>query len=100
MDDLRAKKVSQEVIEQLHRYADIVIKNNIPLYDPNPCNFLIQKKNGKERVVFSDMKSYNDYKPWVYLHLEKIIPALNRRILRRRLSKLLQKLEGATKSSQ
>ena len=99
VDDLRAKKVSQEVIEQLHRYADIVIKNNIPLYDPNPCNFLIQKKNGKERVVFSDMKSYNDYKPWVYLHLEKIIPALNRRILRRRLSKLFQKLEDATAPS-
>jgi hypothetical protein len=95
VDDLRAQKVSQEVIDQLHRYADIVIKNNIPLYDPNPCNFLIQKKNGKERVVFSDMKSYNDYKPWVYLHLEKVIPALNRRILRRRLNKLFQKLEAA-----
>ena len=44
------------------------------------------------------MKSYNDYKPWVYLHLEKVIPALNRRILKRRLAKLFQKLENAAKN--
>ena len=93
VDNLRSGHVSQEIVEQLRRYADIVISNNIPLYDPNPCNFLIQKKDGKERVVFSDMKSYNDYKPWVYLHLEKVIPALNRRILKRRLAKLFKRID-------
>ncbi len=98
VDDMRKGAISPDIVEQLQRYADIVIQNNIPLYDPNPCNFLIQIKNGKKRVVFSDMKSYNDYKPWVYLHLEKVIPALNRRILKRRLAKLFQKLENAAKN--
>lgn len=93
VDNLRNNSISQDIVDQIKRYADIVISNNIPLYDPNPCNFLVQIKNGKERIVFSDMKSYNDYKPWVYLHLEKVIPALNRRILKRRLAKLLATVE-------
>lgn len=96
VDNLRAGNVSKEIVQQLRDYADIVVKHNIPLYDPNPCNFLVQIKDGKERIVFSDMKSYNDYKPWVYLHLEKVIPALNRRILKRRLAKLFEKIENAT----
>ena len=96
VDNLRAGSVSKEIVQQLQDYADIVVKHNIPLYDPNPCNFLVQIKDGKERIVFSDMKSYNDYKPWVYLHLEKVIPALNRRILKRRLAKLFEKIENAT----
>lgn len=100
VDDMRKGTVSPDIIEQLHRYANIVIENNIPLYDPNPCNFLVQVKNGKKRVVFSDMKSYNDYKPWVYLHLEKIIPALNRRILKRRLKSLFEKLSGSAQNKQ
>lgn len=76
--------ISPDIIDQIHNYVDIVIKNNIPLYDPNPRNFLVQKTKGKVRIVFSDMKTYNEYKPWVYLHLEKVIPFLNRRILKRR----------------
>ena len=99
VDNLRNKSISQDIVNQIKRYADIVISNNIPLYDPNPCNFLVQIKNGKERVVFSDMKSYNDYKPWVYLHLEKVIPALNRRILKRRLAKLLAAVEHVYQTS-
>lgn len=99
VDDMRAHTISPEIMAQLHQYAKIVIDNNIPLYDPNPCNFLVQKKNGKERLVFSDMKSYNDYKPWVYLHLEKVIPALNRSILKRRMAKLFSKLDSAQETS-
>ena len=99
VDNLRSGSISPDIVEQIKRYADIVISNNIPLYDPNPCNFLVQIKNGKERLVFSDMKSYNDYKPWVYLHLEKVIPALNRRILKRRLAKLLNSVESILKKS-
>ena len=88
-DLLHKGDISPEIIDQIHNYVDIVIKNNIPLYDPNPRNFLVQITNGKKRLVFSDMKTYNEYKPWVYLHLEKVIPFLNRRILKRRHAVLL-----------
>ncbi len=88
-DTLVDGDISPEIIDQIHNYVDIVIQNNIPLYDPNPRNFLVQITNGKKRIVFSDMKTYNEYKPWVYLHLEKVIPFLNRRILKRRHAVLL-----------
>lgn len=92
---IREQKLTPELEAQLKRYAEIVTEKGIPLYDPNPCNFLIQNKGGTLRLVFSDMKSYNDYKPWTYLHLEKYIPWLQRRIVKRRMEVLFQKMAEA-----
>lgn len=89
---IRDNKLTPELKEQLKEYARIVAEHGIPLYDPNPCNFLVQNKGGKQRIVFSDMKSYNDYKPWTYLHLEKHIPWLKRCIVKKRMNVLLRKV--------
>lgn len=90
---MQERKVNDNIMEQMYRFADIVRTNIIPFYDPNTCNFLVQQKDGKERVVFTDMKSYNDYKPWIYLRLEKVIPAITRRIIDRRMDVLFRKLK-------
>lgn len=84
--------ITPEMIAQLREYADIIISNIIPFYDPNTCNFLVQNKGGKRRIVFTDMKSYDDYKPWSYLRLEKVIPAIKKHIIRKRMNVLFQKL--------
>ena len=42
--------------------------------------------------MFTDMKSYDDYKPWSYLRLEKVIPAIKKHIIRKRMNVLFQKL--------
>lgn len=89
---VRDRKLTPEIMEQLEKYARIVSENGIPFYDPNPCNFLIQNKGGKQRLLFSDMKSYDDYKPWTYLHLERWIPWLKRYIVRKRMESLFKKI--------
>lgn len=95
IDYVNSRTLDKQVYEQLVQFAQKVIEHNIPLYDTNPNNFLVQVKNGKQKLLYVDLKYYNDYKPWIYLHLEKAIPALNRRILKRRLTKLFKVVDRA-----
>ncbi len=91
--------ITPEIMRQFHAFAEIVQKNSIPFYDMNPNNFLVQVKNGKPRLVYIDMKYYNDYKPWIYLHLERCIPAISRMIVRRRIERMTSTLEPRIKKN-
>lgn len=86
--------VSKRVLAQLAIFAKLVMENGIPFYDMNPNNFLVQVRNGKQRLVYIDLKYYNDYKPWVYLHLEKVIPFISRMIVKRRIQRLFNRIEA------
>ena len=85
---LAANKFNKDIFDQLMLFSELILKHSIPFYDMNPNNFLVQVKNGKQRLLYIDLKYYNDYKPWVYLHLEKVIPALSRAIVKRRFQRL------------
>lgn len=89
---LCSKKLTHDIVEQIKDFGRIIDEHYIPFYDMNPNNFLVQIKNGKQKVLYIDMKYYNDYKPWIYLHLEKVIPALSRMIVRRRFQRLMKTL--------
>lgn len=92
-DYVQRKLVNKRTLAQLAIFARLVTENGIPFYDMNPNNFLVQIKNGKQRLLYVDLKYYGIYKPWVYLHMEKFIPALSRLIVKRRLKRLFDWLE-------
>lgn len=93
-DCIADKIVNKRTLAQLAIFGKLVVQHGIPFYDMNPNNFLVQVKNGKQRLLYIDLKYYNDYKPWVYLHLEKVIPALSRMIVKRRLQRLFKWIEA------
>ena len=93
-DCIAAKIVNKRTLAQLAIFGKLVIEHGIPFYDMNPNHFLVQIKNGKQRLLYVDLKYYNDYKPWVYLHLEKVIPLLSRMIVKRRLQRLFKWIEA------
>ena len=80
--------LTEDAFSQLTEFKKIMETNHIPLYDFNPNNFLIQIKEGRQVLRITDLKTYNQYKPYTYLRLERHIPAISRSIVRRRLNKL------------
>ena len=80
--------LNEDALSQLTEFSRILTSNHIPIYDFNPDNFLIQIRNGRQILRFTDLKTYNRFKPFTYLRLERCIPAISRRIVRRRLSRL------------
>lgn len=92
-DCINQKIVNKRTLAQIALFARLVVENGIPFYDMNPNNFLVQIKNGKQRLLYVDLKYYGVYKPWTYLHLEKYIPALSKLIVKRRLKRLFDWLE-------
>lgn len=84
--------ITQDITAQMNAFYNILMEHSIPIYDFNVKNFLIQIKNGKPILRFTDLKSYNSYKPFTYLRLERCIPGLARCIIRRRLSRLMRSL--------
>lgn len=92
-DCAQAGLLTPDIVEQIHDFCNICIKHPLPFYDMNFHNFLIQTKNGNRTIKYIDLKSYNKYKPWTYLHLEQYIPALSRYILKRRIKRFLANVE-------
>lgn len=90
------KETLKELAPQVRDFAHTILKNNIPLYDFNPANFVVQVKNGKKLLRLTDIKTYNNYKPWIYLHTEKFIPAVSKMIVKRRLKRLINWFETNT----
>lgn len=90
------KKLLKEIKPQIIDFAQIVLQNSIPLYDFNVANFVIQTKNGEKHLRLTDIKTYNNYKPWIYLHTEKFIPAVSKMIVKRRLKRLINWFETNT----
>lgn len=89
-DCITKKIISKRTIAQLGIFAKLVMEHGIPFYDMNPNNFLVQFKGNKQRLLYVDLKYYGIYKPWIYLHLEKYIPALSKMIVKRRLKRLFK----------
>ncbi len=80
--------VHEETVSQLWHFAYSLIEHDIFFYDFNLKNFVIQIKNGKQKLFYTDLKSFEKYKSWTFLKLEKLIPPLARYIMIRRLKRL------------
>ncbi len=85
-------KLDEEIIKQLWHFAYKLIDNDIFFYDFNLDNFIIQIKHKKKKLYYTDIKSFNHYKPFVYLRLERFIPFIARSIMIRRLKRLFKNL--------
>ncbi len=79
----------REVKRQLAQFLQACLQHRVYFFDVNPLNFIVQYRGGYPYLCYSDLKSYNRYKAWTYLHLERVIPALAARIMRRRFSRML-----------
>lgn len=86
------RPAAPEIIGQLWHFAYCLAEHDIFFYDFNMKNFVVQQKNGKPCLRFTDLKSYNDYKPWTFLRLEKLVTPLARYLMLRRLKKLFSAL--------
>ena len=76
----------------LNRHNPDYRKLELPIlffYDFNLRNFVVQIKRGESRLYYIDLKSFDSYKPWTFLHLEKISNTIARRIMAHRLKRLL-----------
>lgn len=89
--------MDKRLMAQLALFAKKVIQHNIPLYDFNPENFVVQQRNGRYILRLTDLKTYNNYKPWTYMKLERLIPAISRLIVKRRLNRLFKWVETYAK---
>lgn len=56
-------------------------------------NFVVQIKDGRKNLYYTDLKSLNNYKSWSFLKLEKIIPSLAKYLMVRRIKRLLIQLK-------
>lgn len=84
----RHTPLNKRLMAQILLFARTILEHNIPLYDFNPANFVVQTRQGRCLLRLTDLKTYNSYKPWVYLHLELVVPALSKLIVKRRLKRL------------
>lgn len=91
---VRRHSLHEDTVAQLSVFAEKLINQHIPIYDFNPDNFLIQIKAGRQILRFTDLKTYNRYKPYTYLRLERHIPVISRHIVRRRLRRLFNWLNS------
>lgn len=86
------RPAAPEIISQLWHFAYCLTAHDIFFYDFNLQNFVVQQKNGKPCLRFTDLKSFDNYKSWTFLRLEKIIPPLARYLMLRRLKRLFAAL--------
>lgn len=88
-----AGKLTPEIAAEVRKFCANCVEKNIPLYDMNLKNFMLQTKGGKTRLLFVDLKCYNRYKGWCFLHLERVVPALSRIVLKRRSARAIALME-------
>lgn len=89
--------LESDICRQLYNFAYNLIEHDIFFYDFNVQNFLVQVRGGKKCLYYTDLKSFNTYKPWTFLRLEKIISPLARYLMWRRLRYLLKTVKQAEK---
>ena len=91
-------KINNEIKSQIKEFADLLLKQNIIFYDFNLENFIVQiTSSGKKKLYYSDIKSYQRYKPWTFLGLERLLPPLAKFLMKKRLERLLGILKINTK---
>ncbi len=82
------KLLNRELISQFWHFFYCLLENDLFFYDFNLQNFMVQNKEGRLMLKYTDLKSYCRYKPWIFLRLEKIFPFLARRLMCHRLKKM------------
>ncbi len=85
--------IDAEIISQLYHFAYKLVEHDIFFYDFNLNNFTIEAKNGKKKLYYTDIKSFERYKSWGFLKLEKIVPFIARYIMKKRLKRLFLNLK-------
>lgn len=84
--------MNEQIIAEINAFTALLLKNNLFFYDFNLMNFVVQNKKGHFRLRYIDMKSFENYKSWSFLGLEKISPAIARHIMIRRLKRMYKLL--------
>lgn len=87
-DYMKDHQIGDELKGQMCNFAYNLVEHDIIFYDFNLRNFIVQIRNGMERLYYVDLKSYDNYKPMTFLRLEKVITPLAKRIMVRRLKRL------------
>lgn len=95
---LREKGLSEDLRNQMNGFYNILVENNIFFYDFNLGNFLIHVVDGHEKLIYSDLKSYNRYKPWVFLRAERICPFIARNRMAGRWESFQENVERVLKT--
>lgn len=90
---LQDNGLDQELSDQLYHFIYCLLEHNICFYDFNLKNFVVQIKDGRKNLYYTDLKSLNNYKSWSFLKLEKIIPSLAKYLMVRRIKRLLIQLK-------
>ena len=85
-------RVSAELVSQLKFFGYHLIAHNLFFYDFNLQNFVVQVKNGRPCLKYTDLKSFNNYKSWTFFRFEKLLPALARHLMIRRLNRMLDQV--------
>lgn len=78
---------------QLYNFIYNLVEHDLFFYDFNLQNFVVQIQDGKHRLYYTDLKSFNNYKSWTFLKFEKIFTPLARYLMCRRIKRLLQIVE-------
>lgn len=86
---IRKKQITENLKIQILGFTYNLVEHDIFFYDFNLRNFVVQIKRGESRLYYIDLKSFDSYKPWTFLHLEKISNTIARRIMAHRLKRLL-----------
>ena len=92
MDDFLQSVERKELKTELDFFVYNLIQHDLFFYDFNLKNFVIQIKNGKKKLKFIDLKSFESNKSWSFLKMEILIPQLARTIMIRRIKRLYQML--------
>lgn len=87
------KTLDEDLSCQLSHFVYCLLEHNIYFYDFNLKNFIVQIKNGKKFLYYTDLKSLNNYKSWTFLKFERIIPPLAKYLMIRRIKRLFRYLE-------
>lgn len=89
---VREKKVDSEILNQIQYFAGCLVEHEVFFYDFNLQNFIVQIKDGRKCVYYTDLKSFEKYKAWTFLRLETVFTPLSRYCMKRRLLRLFDKL--------
>ncbi len=76
-----------ELKKQVWRFYYNLLAHDVFVYDFNLGNFMVQIKNGRKYLKYTDLKSFENCKSWTFLKLERVFPFLAHFIMHRRLKK-------------
>ncbi|MBR1777231.1 MAG: hypothetical protein IJ752_01420 [Alphaproteobacteria bacterium] len=85
-------EINDEIKKGLDLFVYQLLEHNLFFYDFNLNNFVVQIKDGKKKLKYIDVKSFERNKSWCFLKLENIFSLLARIVMIRRLKRLYKEL--------